>query len=107
MMFIYKIMEVKIFVSLREHHNNTFADNDVAAYTSCLGPNRKFIIIKGPPTRQVPYSNHSVLLSVSPSVRPSVRQKTLTLAITYMYLLSEIGLSYLACVFLMTRPFRQ
>ena len=106
-------------------------------------------------TRRVPYSNHSVLLSVRPSVLLSVCPsknfnighnfftfkdksfifgmcdpydktfpmvpwilnlwpwpwpltyfwKTLTLAITS--LLKEIGLSYLACVYLMTRPFRR
>ena len=53
----------------------------------------------------MPYSNHSVLLSVRPSVRLSVRQKTLTLAITFLPL--EISLSYLACVILMTRPFQR
>ena len=55
-------------------------------------------------TRRVPYSNHSVLLSVCPSFCPSVRQKTLTLAITFLHL--KISLSYLACVILMTRPFQ-
>ena len=60
-------------------------------------------------TRQVPYSNHSVRLSVClsfcPSVRLSVRQKTLTLAITFLLL--EVSLSYFACVILMTRPFQR
>ena len=38
MMFIYKITEVKLCVLLREHHDVTFAENDAAAYMSCLGP---------------------------------------------------------------------
>ena len=32
-MFIYKIKEVKICVSLREYHDATFAENYAAAYT--------------------------------------------------------------------------
>ena len=44
MMFIYKISELKIRVSLRKHHNVTFAENDLAAYTQCLGPHRKLIM---------------------------------------------------------------
>ena len=43
-MFIYKISEVKICVSLRKHHDVTFAENDPAAYTQCLGPHRKLIM---------------------------------------------------------------
>ena len=34
MMLIYKITEVKFFVSLREHHDVTFAENDTAAVVS-------------------------------------------------------------------------
>ena len=45
-MFIYKITEVKICVSLREHHDVTFAENDAAAYTPCLRPNRKLTLRK-------------------------------------------------------------
>ena len=45
----------------------------------------------------------SVRLSVCLSVRPSVT-KTLTLAITFALL--QVELSYLACVFFVTRPFR-
>ena len=48
-------------------------------------------------------SHSSVCLSVSPSVCPSVT-KTLTLAITFALL--QIELWYLACVLLVTRPFR-
>ena len=60
MMFIYKIMEENICVSLREHHDVTFAGNDAAAYIPhhdvtfagndaaayipCLGPHRKLIL---------------------------------------------------------------
>ena len=33
---IYKIMEVKICLSLREHHDVAFAENDAAAYTLFL-----------------------------------------------------------------------
>ena len=44
MMFIYKIMEVKICVLLCEHHDVTFAENDAAAYMQCLGPHRKLIL---------------------------------------------------------------
>ena len=33
MMFIYKITEVKFYVSLREHHDITLTENDAAAYT--------------------------------------------------------------------------
>ena len=54
---------------------------------------------------RVPYSNHSVRLSFCSSVLLSVRQKTLTLAITFLPL--EKGLLYLACVILMTRPFQR
>ena len=36
MIFIYKMMEIKICVSLREHHDVIFAENDAAAYTPCL-----------------------------------------------------------------------
>ena len=43
-MFIYKITELKIWVSLREQHGVTFAKNEAAAYTPCLGPNRKLIL---------------------------------------------------------------
>ena len=31
-------------MSLRKHHNVTFAENDPAAYTQCLGPHRKLIM---------------------------------------------------------------
>ena len=44
MMFICKITEVKICVSLREHHDVTFAENDAATYTLCYGPHRKPIL---------------------------------------------------------------
>ena len=44
MMFIYKISEVKIRVSLCKHNNVTYAENDPAAYTQCLGPHRKLIM---------------------------------------------------------------
>ena len=44
MMFIYKISEVKIRVSLRKHLDVTFVDDDLAAYTQCLGPHRKLIM---------------------------------------------------------------
>ena len=43
MMFIYEITEVKICLSLREHHV-TFPEDDAAAYTPCLGPQRKLIL---------------------------------------------------------------
>ena len=43
-MFIYKITDVKICVSLREHHDVTFAEIDSAAYTPCLGTRRKLIL---------------------------------------------------------------
>ena len=33
---IYKTTEVKLFVSLCEHHDVLFAENDTAAYTPCL-----------------------------------------------------------------------
>ena len=42
MMLIYKIMEVRICVSLHEHHDVTFAENDAAAYTLCLWPHLAF-----------------------------------------------------------------
>ena len=38
MMFICKITEVKTCVSLREHHDVTFAENDVAAYMLVKDP---------------------------------------------------------------------
>ena len=41
MMFIYKITEVKLYMSLREHHDVTFAENGTAACMPCLGPHRK------------------------------------------------------------------
>ena len=44
MIFIYNITEVNICVSLREHHDVTFAENDAAAYTQCLGFHRKMIL---------------------------------------------------------------
>ena len=44
MMFNYKIMEVTICVSFREHHAVIFAENDAAAYTPCLGTHRKLIL---------------------------------------------------------------
>ena len=44
MMFIYKIMEVKICVSLRECHGVSFAENEAVTYMSCLEPNRKLIL---------------------------------------------------------------
>ena len=44
MMFIYKIIEVTNCVSLREYFDVTFAENDAAAYTPCLGPHRKLIL---------------------------------------------------------------
>ena len=31
-------------MSVREHHDVTFAENDPAAYTPCLGPHRKLIL---------------------------------------------------------------
>ena len=40
MMFIYKITEVKICVSLNERHEVTFAETDGAALTSYLGPHK-------------------------------------------------------------------
>ena len=43
-MFICKITEVKICVSLRENLDVTFAENDAAAYTSCLGSHKKLIL---------------------------------------------------------------
>ena len=43
-MFIYKIKEVKICVSLREHHDVKFAENDTAANTLCLETHRKLIL---------------------------------------------------------------
>ena len=43
-MFICKITEVKFCVSLHEHHNVTFAENDAAAYMPCLAPHRKLIV---------------------------------------------------------------
>ena len=52
-------------------------------------------------------SHSSVCPSVRPSVRPSLClsvTKTLTLAITFALL--KVELSYLACVFFVTRPFR-
>ena len=43
-MFIDKISEVKIRVSLRKHHDVTFAENDHAANSQCVGPHRKLIM---------------------------------------------------------------
>ena len=43
-MFIYKIKEVEIYVSLREHADVTFAENDTAAYIPCLGLHKKLIL---------------------------------------------------------------
>ena len=43
-LFIYKITEVKICMSLWEHHDVTFAENDTAAYMLYLGPHRKLIL---------------------------------------------------------------
>ena len=60
------------------------------------------IIIRAPPLGGCPII---ITLSVLLSVCLSVRQKTLTLAITFLPL--EISLSYLACVILMTRPFQR
>ena len=31
-------------VSLLEYHDVTYAENDAAAYTACLGPHRKLIL---------------------------------------------------------------
>ena len=36
MMFMYKIIEVKSCMSLREYRDVTLAVNDAAAYTPCL-----------------------------------------------------------------------
>ena len=142
----------------------TYLHMVAAGELCCLSDNSGYRFSLGPRlNRRVPYSNHSVLLSVRPSVLLSVRPsvllsvcpsknfnighnfftfkdksfifgmcdpydktfptvpwilnlwpwpwpltyfwKTLTLAITF--LLKEIGLSYLACVYLMTRPFRR
>ena len=44
MMFIHKITEAKICVSLREYNNVIFTENDAAAYTPFLGPHRKLIL---------------------------------------------------------------
>ena len=44
MILIYKITEVKMFVSLREHHYVPFAENGAAAYTPCLLPHGKLIL---------------------------------------------------------------
>ena len=44
MMFLYKITEVKIWVSLHEYNNVTFAENEAAAYTPRIGPHRKLIL---------------------------------------------------------------
>ena len=44
MILMYKITEVKMCVSLREHHDVTFTENDAAAYTPCLWPHRKLIL---------------------------------------------------------------
>ena len=44
MMFICKITEIKFCVSLREHHDVTFTENDAAAYTACLGLHRQLIV---------------------------------------------------------------
>ena len=44
MMFIYKITELKNCVSLHEHLDVTFAENDAAVYTPCLGSHRKLIL---------------------------------------------------------------
>ena len=43
MMSIYKITEVTISVSFREHPDVTFAKYNAAAYTPCLGPRRRLI----------------------------------------------------------------
>ena len=40
MKFIYKITEVKICVSLREHHNVIFAEDDAALYMPYKGLHR-------------------------------------------------------------------
>ena len=45
MMLSYKIMEVKLCMLLPEHHDVTFAENDAVAYTPCLGPHRKLILL--------------------------------------------------------------
>ena len=44
MMFIYNITEAKICVLLCEHPDVTFAENDIAAYTPCMGHHRKLIL---------------------------------------------------------------
>ena len=44
MKLIYKIKEVNISVSLREHHDAIFAEKEAAVYTPCLGSHRKLIL---------------------------------------------------------------
>ena len=36
MMFVYKIIEVKLSILLRKYHDVIFAANDVDEYTPCL-----------------------------------------------------------------------
>ena len=43
-MFIYKITEVKLCMSLRKYHDVTLAENDTTAYIQCLRPHRKVIL---------------------------------------------------------------
>ena len=81
--------------------------------TRCAPFDHNRLFIRAPPLGGCPIViTLSVCLSVRPSVCLSVssvclsvRQKTLTLAITFLLL--EISLSYLACVILMTRPFQR
>ena len=44
MMLIYNIKEVAFCMSLRQHHNETLAANDVASYTPCYRAHKKFIL---------------------------------------------------------------
>ena len=43
MIFIYKITEVKVCISLRKYQDVTLAANDAALYTTCFRPHRKLI----------------------------------------------------------------
>ena len=43
-MSINKIIEIKICVLLREHHDVIYAENDAAAHTPYLGLHRKLIL---------------------------------------------------------------
>ena len=44
MIFIYKIREVKVYISLRKYCDVTLAANKTSAYTQCSQPHIKLIL---------------------------------------------------------------